>query len=189
MTFNLVSDCNPSDLVLVADGFELEGRQILLDGDRGVLGQGRAGPRRLAPGHPGQCRQLRECERLQADLELRPEADSGDYDAIRADGKLDDYEVIKLFDGGSKKFEEKLNKAVPGVGEFHLEVFSLPWILDALQHLKELPLPGKIECERPERKPCCGGTLHRCFACEPPREFAGKKHLVRHMANKKHRKL
>ena len=103
--------------------------------------------------------------------------------------KLDDYEVIKLFEGGSKKFEEKLNKAVPGVGEFHLEVFSLPWILEALQHLEELPPPGKIECERPERKPCCGGPLHRCFACEPPREFAGKKHLVRHMANKKHRKL
>ena len=103
--------------------------------------------------------------------------------------KLDEYEVIKLFDGGSKAFEEKLNKAVPGVGEFHLEVFSLPWILEALQHLEELPPPGKIECERPERKPCCGGPVHRCFACEPPREFAGKKQLVRHMANKKHRKF
>ena len=47
--------------------------------------------------------------------------------------RLDDYEVLHIFDGGTKVYEEKLNKSMPWVGEFHLEVFSLPWVLEALR--------------------------------------------------------
>ena len=99
--------------------------------------------------------------------------------------RLDDYEVLHIFDGGTKGYEEKLNKSMPWVGEFHLEVFSLPWVLEALrEHLQELPLPvGKIECEIPVPRECCGGSVHRCFACEPPKKFARRDKLTRHMRN------
>ena len=95
-------------------------------------------------------------------------------------GKLEEYEVVRVFRGGSEELEKSLHRSLEGrVGEFHPER-DLVAILEALEHL-EVEDGAWERCERVVKQACCGGTVHRCFGCDM--KFSRREHLVRHVRN------
>ena len=91
-------------------------------------------------------------------------------------GKLDNYEIIKLFEGGSEEFEKSVHKSFKGVGEFYPETL-LPKLLEMLTDFEESPIPFTPKCQLVVKKACCGGTKHVCFGCSTT--FSRREHLMR----------
>ena len=95
-------------------------------------------------------------------------------------GKLDDYEIIKLFEGGTEEFEKSVHKSLDGVGEFYPETL-LPKLLDILVDFVEAPIPLFSRCQLVEKQSCCGGKQHRCFNCD--KVFKRSDKLWQHVKN------
>ena len=95
--------------------------------------------------------------------------------------KLDEYEVVALFEGGSEELEKNLHRSLGcRVGEFHPET-DLAAILEALNHLPRMAERSWERCNRVVKQRCCGGTAHKCFGCDLP--FSRREHLMRHVRN------
>ena len=97
-------------------------------------------------------------------------------------GKLNQYEVIHMFEGGSQELEKALHKSLRGVGEFYTET-QLSHILQSIRehNLQEVETPAYSSCEVIIKQACCGGKTHTCFNCD--RTFKRSEHLWRHIKN------
>ena len=97
-------------------------------------------------------------------------------------GKLNDYKVIHLFEGGNHELEKALHESLQGVGEFYKES-QLSHILHCVRahNLHEVETPAYSRCEVIIKQACCGGKTHTCFNCD--RTFKRSEHLWRHIKN------
>ena len=96
-------------------------------------------------------------------------------------GKLDDYEIIHIFAGGSEDLEKTLHRELQGIGEFYPEndLEKILTLLRTQPELEEKPIPTeKQNCTKIVKQACCGGKTHRCFNCD--KSFSRFEHLSRH---------
>jgi len=100
-------------------------------------------------------------------------------------GKLDDYKVIKLFEGGTEEFEKSIHKSMDGIGEFYPETTLLK-LLEMMQGFDEALIPLNIRCHG-VKQACCGGRTHECFNCS--KIFKRSEHLARHVRNVHNKKM
>ena len=93
--------------------------------------------------------------------------------------KLDDYKIIKLFEGGTEELEKSMHNSMDEIGEFYLKT-TLPKLLEMMQGFDEASIPAQLRCHG-VKQACCGGRTHECFNCS--KIFSRSEHLARHVRN------